>query len=496
MGFELRRLTLLAFLLLLALSAVAQTTDPTLKSWGEIKYPPLARQARIQGKVQLEFWVNHDGDVVSVNVVSGHPMLAPAAAENVKTWKFSTAKNAPLDDRRYEMIFDFELSTDESDLATGSKARFVFDSFRHVHVIADLIGRVYKEGCPSEREKLPPIKRSAKDFVEMSRSSCYGTCPAYTVRIHADGAVEWEGRSFVAQKGKDSSNIGPSSARDLIDKFASPEFWALCASYSEAVTDSASAAFRVSIGERIKSVDNYAGSAPHLAEDLEYAIDDAADTHHWLHGDPRDEPLSNVERDAYGPKPGLTPLMRATALGDSGKVQTLLKEGAAPDQTDSSGWNALMYASDRSCGHDSCVQENVMQRLLSAGADPKYTSPRGDTALMAAAYDRRFEGTLAHAGANVNAQNVDGVTVLMILASQAEGEEIQKALQAGADPRLKDAQGRSALDYLKLANCGQNPLRNPIRDSNVEYGQCNALNAGDVAESEELLRSAMHEIAQ
>lgn len=53
-------------------------------------YPPLARQARIQGTVVLQVVINKSGDVENVQLVSGHPMLAPAAVEAVKQWKYQT----------------------------------------------------------------------------------------------------------------------------------------------------------------------------------------------------------------------------------------------------------------------------------------------------------------------------------------------------------------------------------------------------------------------
>ena len=51
-------------------------------------YPPLARQARIQGTVVMEVKIAKSGDVQSLQLVSGHPMLAPAAIEAVKQWKY------------------------------------------------------------------------------------------------------------------------------------------------------------------------------------------------------------------------------------------------------------------------------------------------------------------------------------------------------------------------------------------------------------------------
>jgi TonB family protein len=51
-------------------------------------YPPLARQARIQGTVLLKAQISKTGDVENLQLISGHPMLAPAAVEAVKQWKY------------------------------------------------------------------------------------------------------------------------------------------------------------------------------------------------------------------------------------------------------------------------------------------------------------------------------------------------------------------------------------------------------------------------
>jgi TonB family protein len=51
-------------------------------------YPPLARQARIQGTVILRVIINKLGEVRDTQLVNGHPMLAPAAVEAVKKWRY------------------------------------------------------------------------------------------------------------------------------------------------------------------------------------------------------------------------------------------------------------------------------------------------------------------------------------------------------------------------------------------------------------------------
>ena len=51
-------------------------------------YPPLARQARIQGTVVLQARSARMGRFENLRLISGHPMLAPAAIEAVKQWKY------------------------------------------------------------------------------------------------------------------------------------------------------------------------------------------------------------------------------------------------------------------------------------------------------------------------------------------------------------------------------------------------------------------------
>jgi periplasmic protein TonB len=51
-------------------------------------YPPLARQARIQGTVLLQAEISKDGTIENLRLISGHPMLAPSAIEAVKQWRY------------------------------------------------------------------------------------------------------------------------------------------------------------------------------------------------------------------------------------------------------------------------------------------------------------------------------------------------------------------------------------------------------------------------
>ena len=51
-------------------------------------YPPLARVARLQGVVKLQVRISTDGHVTETTVVSGHPLLVPAALDAVKHYVY------------------------------------------------------------------------------------------------------------------------------------------------------------------------------------------------------------------------------------------------------------------------------------------------------------------------------------------------------------------------------------------------------------------------
>ena len=51
-------------------------------------YPPLARNARISGVVRLRAIIGADGSIRNLELVSGHPLLAPAAMQAVSQWRY------------------------------------------------------------------------------------------------------------------------------------------------------------------------------------------------------------------------------------------------------------------------------------------------------------------------------------------------------------------------------------------------------------------------
>jgi TonB family protein len=56
----------------------------------EPRYPALARQLNLSGKVRIEVTVSPDGTVTSPRVIGGNPILVNAVLDVVRMWKYET----------------------------------------------------------------------------------------------------------------------------------------------------------------------------------------------------------------------------------------------------------------------------------------------------------------------------------------------------------------------------------------------------------------------
>jgi len=113
------------------------------------------------------------------------------------------------------------------------------------------------------------------------------------------------------------------------------------------------------------------------------------------------------------PDTGVTPLMEAARVGNSGKVQTLLSEGAEVDARSSSDWTAAHYAALN--GH-----QFVLTALHTAGAD-------------------------------LSAQTNDGSTPPILAAANGHLEAFDALLELGLDmAAATDQSGNTAIDIYRL----------------------------------------------
>ena len=113
---QFRYATILIMLLGFGMAASAEIrvgTDDAMKAATKKPppdYPPIAKQLKVGGKVQVDITIDADGNVENVKIVSGNAMLTPSVVTAVKKWKFTpfTQDGAPTK-AVASLDFDFKM---------------------------------------------------------------------------------------------------------------------------------------------------------------------------------------------------------------------------------------------------------------------------------------------------------------------------------------------------------------------------------------------------
>lgn len=163
-----------------------------------------------------------------------------------------------------------------------------------------------------------------------------------------------------------------------------------------------------------------------------------------------DAPVTPAERRAaLGPEAQMEldqQLIRAAKANDPVRVQELIDAGADVNAKDSIQDSAFLYAGAEGFNE-------VLQLTLAAGADVRATNRYGGTALIPASEHGHVETVriLISAGVPVDHVNNLGWTamqeaILLNNGGANQQEVVRQLLAAGANPDIRDPQGRTALD--------------------------------------------------
>jgi TonB family protein len=80
------------------------------------KYPKEAKKKKIEGPVVLGATVTLDGNLNDLTVVSGNPILADAALEAVRQWRYQPSKiNGEPVEAQHEIVITFKKDKDDKD---------------------------------------------------------------------------------------------------------------------------------------------------------------------------------------------------------------------------------------------------------------------------------------------------------------------------------------------------------------------------------------------
>lgn len=83
-----------------------QANTRKVKSKVDPRYPELARQYQLKGKVKIELTVSPDGSVKKTRVVGGSPLLAGAALEAARQWKYEPGEKETLETIDFSFEYD------------------------------------------------------------------------------------------------------------------------------------------------------------------------------------------------------------------------------------------------------------------------------------------------------------------------------------------------------------------------------------------------------
>jgi len=138
--------------------------------------------------------------------------------------------------------------------------------------------------------------------IQMERTRCYGTCPAYTVTIHGNGAVEYLGKSYVKVTERRNKQIDAATVKALVAQLSEAKFVLIPDQYSEKrcdcrrCTDFPSATVEVHTSSISHRVEHYYGCAcaPKALFDLESAIDKTVGSEQWTGDTSKSGPLGTT----------------------------------------------------------------------------------------------------------------------------------------------------------------------------------------------------------
>jgi TonB family protein len=113
---QFRFVAILGMLLSFSLLASAEMrigTDDAMKAATtktQPDYPPIAKQLKIGGKVEVDVTIGPDGSVENVKILSGNAMLTSAVVSAVKKWKFTPFTQDGAATKAMAMLqFDFKM---------------------------------------------------------------------------------------------------------------------------------------------------------------------------------------------------------------------------------------------------------------------------------------------------------------------------------------------------------------------------------------------------
>jgi Domain of unknown function (DUF6438) len=133
-----------------------------------------------------------------------------------------------------------------------------------------------------------PVETPAQEgpvMITLTRTACFGFCPAYRVSISGDGQVTYVGEAFVNVVGERRATIPREDVQRLLRRFDDINFGQLQDAYRAHVTDLPTFTVTLERNGGRKTVADYGGLSagmPRAMRELQDEIDRVANTGQWV----------------------------------------------------------------------------------------------------------------------------------------------------------------------------------------------------------------------
>jgi len=240
-------------------------------------------------------------------------------------------------------------------------------------VPAEFEMRIPIRGLEDQAAPFPQIHNWNSIKIVLSRTGCFGACPSYTVEVHGDGTVLYEGGSFVAITGPHRGSVSSEAVAQLVEAFRAADYFSLKDKYMWGATDLPTYTTSISIDGRTKEVVDYAGvevGMPESVSKLEETIDRLSGVERWTKGNGETVPALMQEKFDFKSAKASEILANVAQKGSADAVRDLIAAGAVmstkPVRTrHGPGGTALENAAQRG-------EVEMLRALLSAGIkDPE-----------------------------------------------------------------------------------------------------------------------------
>lgn len=216
----------------------------------------------------------------------------------------------------------------------------------------------------------PVLRPESQIKVSLQRTTCYGSCPAYTVTLSGQG-VRYEGDRFDAVTGTHDALLEQGALRALAQRMLDAGWFGMEDQYRANWTDNPTQIVTMTVNGQTKKVIDYVGieaGMPDAVRDIEYEIDRIAGSGRWVRAESGLASLLHSEGFDFRSFAAQGALRTAASNGDVRSVQELLEAGVprerVPKPTESptlgqSGFNGLLTAAAR--------QPEVLRVMMDAG---------------------------------------------------------------------------------------------------------------------------------